>query len=204
MVDKVAVIANDSGETTFVQQFGKIIIYEKHEEQWISKREIEYTVDIFKGTKGIRESLQEIVKYLGDCRVIVGSEVSGVFYNILDMENFKIWEFNGNIEDFFDYIIANSNEQIDICNTENNEVSEPIGTGEEGCYYLDLIKLQVNKASVSSKQALLPFLKVGNFKKLSVVCKHVPPWLEGTIRSMKMKMDIEKKQKEYEVTISTQ
>lgn len=205
MIDNIAVITNDNGETTFIQQSGKIIIYEKHQDKWIPKREIDYTVDIFKGVQGIRESLSEIVKSLGDCRIIVGSEVSGVFYNILDMANFKIWEFDGNIQDFFDYVVENSREEIEVGKAENNDVSGPIEAGEEGCYYLNLIKLQVNKASVSSKQALLPFLLARNFKKLCVVCNHVPPWLDGTVMSMKMKMNIEKNtQREYEVTISTQ
>lgn len=202
MIDEIAVIADDNGETTFVQQFGKIIIYEKQQDKWVAKRELDYTVDISKGMQGIRESLSQIVKSLGECRIIVGSEVSGVFYNILDMANFKVWEFDGNIKDFFDYVVEKSKEEVDIGELENNDVDGPIETEEEGHYYLNLIKLQVNKAAVSSKQALLPFLRVRNFKKLCVICNHVPPWLEGEIKSLKMKMDIERKtQKEYEVTI---
>lgn len=109
----------------------------------------------------------------------------------------------GGIKDSFDFVVEKSTEEADSGKLENNDVDEPIEAEEEGRYYLNLIKLQVNKAAVSSKQALLPFLRGRNFKKLSVICNHIPPWLEGEIKNLKMKMDIERKtQKEYEVVIS--
>lgn len=95
MVDEIAVIVDEDGETTFIQEFGKIILYQKLQDTWVEKREIQYTIDISEGMQSIRQSLLEIVKSLGDCRIVVGSEISGVFYNILDTANFKIWEFEG-------------------------------------------------------------------------------------------------------------
>jgi hypothetical protein len=58
--------------------------------------------------------------------------------------------------------------------------AKPIETSTPGVYYLDLVALQRECPEVTSKKAMMDFLRDTPFMELRLVCKHIPPWIENS------------------------
>jgi hypothetical protein len=57
--------------------------------------------------------------------------------------------------------------------------ARPVSTETEGIYYLDLVLLQTECPDVSSKKAMKDFFSNTPFLELHLICRHLPPWIEG-------------------------
>jgi hypothetical protein len=58
--------------------------------------------------------------------------------------------------------------------------ARPVETSTPGVYFLDLVALQKECPEVSSKKAMMDFLKDTPLLELRLVCKHIPPWIENS------------------------
>jgi hypothetical protein len=77
----------------------------------------------------------------------------------------------------------------------------PVETAERGRYFLDLVKLQEAHPEVSSKQALREFLST-SFRDLTLICSHVPPWIEAQLPDRRLSYTTERVDAtRYKVTI---
>jgi Fe-only nitrogenase accessory protein AnfO len=208
--NKVAVFLNDKGETTSVNEDGIIKVYSKESGIWEVYEEKIFGFDKSNGMKSVRESLFKIIEFLKDCKVFVASEIMGVTYNILDSNGFNLWEIEGMPKEFLDYVLEETQKEeaeneIQIKSVEVSEeevMDQPIETEKVGYFYLNLKKLQETKSSISSKQALLPFIRNNTFKELELLCTHVPPWIENFVKEFSFRLDIFKiKSNEYKVII---
>lgn len=205
MDKKIAVVLDHNGKTTSIYEPSIIKVYEKEKEAWKVIKEFAFNINNLKGIKYVRESITSMIEALDNCKIIVAQEIAGVSYNILDMAEFKIWEIEGVPEDFLDYILEKLEQDelsMNSAAAESKVITIPVPTDKEGCYYINLKELQQNKSGVTSKQALLPFLRNSIFYELQVICSHIPPWLEGQLKSLNMKANTSKiDTNEYKITI---
>lgn len=68
----------------------------------------------------------------------------------------------------------------------------PAETDVAGMYFLDLISLQIQNPDISSKMALQPFLSNTPFLQLTIVCSHLPPWIEKFIAGKGFNLETKK------------
>jgi hypothetical protein len=76
----------------------------------------------------------------------------------------------------------------ELCNTDATiaakkaivKDAKPVETSTPGVYFLDLVALQKECPEVTSKMAMMDFLKNTPFMELHLVCKHIPPWIENS------------------------
>lgn len=141
-----------------------------------------------------------MIGFLNGCRVFVGLSVTGVPYFELRKSLFSIWETVGKPVEFLDYVLQKEEETREPEN-EGNRLA-PVEVFK-GCYRISLKEIQEKSVGVTSKQALLPFLRRGDFHSLEVLCSHVPPWLETELIAGKLSGTVEKiRNNELKVTIT--
>ncbi|MCX7921891.1 MAG: Fe-only nitrogenase accessory protein AnfO [Clostridia bacterium] len=205
-MDKIAVIVNadELAATLFEGSF--INVYDNKSGEWHSTRSIPIKLQPQMGMAAVRQSVLQIIEDLGDCKIIVGCEVSGFAYNILSASGFAVFEMEGSPYAFLGMVWEAFKQATlqDASSDENNSIDkfQPRQTDIEGNYYIDLQEVQSTNPNISSKQILIPFLRNTKFHELEVVCGHVPPWLDFELKNLCLKMDVEKvKGNKYKLSI---
>ncbi|GIM30579.1 hypothetical protein CPJCM30710_32450 [Clostridium polyendosporum] len=202
---KIAVVLDENGQTSTFYESSVIKVYTKEKEEWKVISETSLSDNKMTGTKLIRESIKNIVEYLNECRVIVAKEVSGIPHTVLDMAGFKIFEVEGEPEELLDPVleILEQGEVEKTSSVNDNDIKvEPIPLNKEGSYYINLKEVQKSKPGITSKGALLPFLRNNTFYELEVICSHIPPWMESELKRLHMGLDITQNSSgEYKIII---
>jgi len=177
MAKAIAVFVGDQGETAELQQPGKVVIYQKHQGEWRALREKKFTLGEARGAGELRGAIAQLVNFLGECKIFTAFSVSGLPYFELEKAGCCVWEITGKPLDFLDYVLAKQEERFEVAAPAGITAPEPEDLGD-GCYRLSITEIQEADTGLTSKQALQPILRQGNFAKLEVICRHVPPWLE--------------------------
>lgn len=126
-----------------------------------------------RGINEIRKEYQNLLEQIDDCKIVVVTKAFGIPYSVFYMEDFSVWELEGNPMDFLDEIIVSENEKEEL-DKQEVEIAKKI---EEGYYFVDLQELELTNPEMTSKKAIIPYLQKEEVKKIEVSCCHVPPWL---------------------------
>lgn len=180
---EIAVHVGESGLTASLYEKGKITVYGKSMGRWSPLREKEFVLDRGLGMREMREKMKEIPDFLSACGIFVGLNVTGVPYFELEKSDVSIWEYEGRPGDFLDHILEQEEEEQ---LRRDSLVRPAVPVPEEisgGRYRVSIKKIQEENTGITSKQALLPFIRKGGFYSLEILCSHAPPWLEAEIKS---------------------
>jgi Fe-only nitrogenase accessory protein AnfO len=179
MAFDIAVYLGEKGETTSLNNPGKLVVYRKRQGRWKACREKEFTTDPVEGMSGLRRMMGEVLEVMGECMIFVGHTVTGIPYFELEKANCMVWEMQGKPGEFLDIIL--DREEQEQRREEKGSllvIPEPVEVGE-GRYRVSIKEIQGCGGGITSKQVLQPFLRRGEFYELEVACSHVPPWLEA-------------------------
>ncbi|WP_041444838.1 Fe-only nitrogenase accessory AnfO family protein [Syntrophobotulus glycolicus] len=204
MPAEIAVFVDREGNTTKLTDRGKIVVFVRKRGKWHIAREKEFTLKQIHGMIDFRLKMEELLDFLGDCKVFVGFAISGIPYFILDKAKCSIWEWEGKPFEFLDYILQKEEEsylqkqatpKADISKNKDNMKSKDIQKPcfveiTPGNYSIFLKEIQESSTQVTTKQVLLPFIRRGKFNSIEMVCNHLPKWLEGeaTLNSLMLKV----------------
>jgi Fe-only nitrogenase accessory protein AnfO len=193
-MNKIAVLIGKNEETTTFDKEAVVEVFLKKGGEWEVIQKIEVVLEESMGIAEVRQEAVRIAKALGDCRLIVGKKVYGMAYNVFETMKFAIWEIEGRPETFLDEVVeqeeAYVRQKMDKANEKLTEESY-IKKLDEGHYLIDLLHIQSLDRSISSKQAIIPFLEKQLFERLDIVCTHIPPWIETQIEKYAVRMKIE-------------
>lgn len=194
MSKQIAVFVDESDEIALPNKAAAIKIYEKQSGKWNTLKQFSFSIPESKIIKNFRGNLLNIVNLLGECNIIVGKEISGLIYTVFEQAGFRIVEADGKPEELLDELVEKIEEYEAslILNAEEFVTGvEPKALDDDGHFFINLKELQGNKSNVTSKQALLPFLKNRTFYELQVICSHEPPWLENELERLKLNKTVE-------------
>jgi len=182
MTKKIAVYVGAGGETSSLYEKGKVVLYSKKPGRWEVLKEKEFSPGRHLNMQELRHNMAEILEFIGDGRIFVGLSVTGIPYFELEKSGFSVWEFQGKPLDYLDYVLEKEEEETNkkIYGGETLKPPAPVEISD-GCYRISIKEIQENNHGVTSKQALLPFLRHGEFYSLQILCNHVPPWLESEL-----------------------
>lgn len=206
----VAVVVNAQGLTASLMKTGVMIrVFHKDMSGWMQGRELAVELHPEKGLASVRTEANQLIEELGDTRILVAGEISGVTYNAFDTAGYYVFQIpEKQPSEFLDFVLASVEKQIEDLKklksgqdgTEN--IPQPQLNGADGNYFMDIIQAQMDNPNVTTKQLLKPFLKNQTFYELVVVCSHIPPWFDREFSEMKLAYDKEVISAEkYRVTI---
>lgn len=179
MAKEIAVFVGPDGSTASLSEVGKVVVFQRKQGRWNKLKEKDFTLANSRGIRGLREKMGQLLAFLDTCKVFTGLSVVGVPYFELEKAGCSIWEFEGNPLDFLDYIFEQEEaEKLELKEARNSSAEIKPVERSAGCYFISLKDVQNNNLGITSKQALLPFLRKGGFYELEVLCDHMPPWLE--------------------------
>jgi hypothetical protein len=188
MEQTIAVYTKADGTLGDYFECKKIDIYKKKEQEWSKISSISMDYSNIAEPCLIRDHTCEILEQITDCKVIVGGCLTGLPFHIFDKKCFQIFDVNNVENETFDGIMSeiqdndyNARMQRDMIQS-----AQPVETHISGNYHLDLIGLMKSCPDVTSKKALMDFIKYKPFMELTLRCSHIPPWLES------MNLDIKK------------
>ncbi|PKM47773.1 MAG: nitrogenase [Firmicutes bacterium HGW-Firmicutes-8] len=192
MARDIAVFLGVDGETVSLYEPGRIVVYRRKLGEWNVLREKPFSIDRTGGIKELRQKIKEMLDFLDDCNIFVAFSVVGVPYYELEKAEYRVWEFEGSPPEFLDHILDTEEAALKQSAPGHNDITPlvPVETSA-GCYQISLSEIQANNAGITSKQALLPFLRKGLFYSLEVLCSHVPPWLEVEMASGNLNGSVE-------------
>lgn len=206
MNKEIAVLENYNGETASFSESGLVKIYVKQSDRWKVKDEIIFSLCKIENINLLREKIISMVKSLGECKIFIGRKIGGIPYSILERFGVNSWEISGRPGEFLNYVIEkeedeqrksleHSSQCEEKCShCEDNCVCNPIETEQQGHYFLDLIKVQQQNPSITTKQILIPFFKKQDFSQLIIKCSHVPKWFERGLTDFNLEWDVQLKE----------
>lgn len=184
MNQTVAVLTDTNGRSSNFLKGSQFKIYRVNNGEFSLADTLDYHLAGKSSLGTVRRELSELEQILSvrlgcDSKFLVGSDVSGLPYNIFDTAGYTIFEISGVPEQFLGRLgVQLHGQQIKIAEGETIVYTDrPLETAD-GCYYFDLKTLQLKKPGITSKQALIPFFKEVPFLSLDIVCEHVPPWFD--------------------------
>lgn len=184
MIKKIAVYLGFAGQTVPFTEPGNIIIYEKRKGVWRNESQMAFSLNQYRGLAEIRKRVNDLINFLGDCKIFVAKTITGASYYQLEKAGCSVWEYSGRPSEFMDFIL-DKEEEVEMENDTLPVIPEPEAFGN-GLYRINLKPVQELDLGVSTKQVLLPFLRRGDYYQLEIICNHLPPWLEAELLFSKL------------------
>lgn len=177
MARDIAVFMGSDGNAASPEEPGNVVVYRRQQGKWRTVDSLPFQLERSAGLAGVRQQVNIIIQWLGQCRVFVAQSVTGLLYKEMEQAGFSIWEFDGRPADFLEYILVQ--EELAVQNRVPDKPAAPVieETGP-GCFRVSLKDIQQSGNGLTSKQILQPLL-AGNFYLVEVLCSHIPPWLEA-------------------------
>lgn len=191
MIKKIAVYIGFTGQTVSFTEPGNIVIYVKHKGVWRTESQMAFALEQYQGLAQIRKQINDVIDFLGDCKIFVAKIINGAPYYQLERAGCSVWEYTGRPAEFLDFILEKE-EEVELENDNIPVIPEPEHLGN-GIYRINIKPIQELDMGVSTKQVLLPFLQRGGYYQLEIICNHIPPWLEAELIFSKLTYHCDKK-----------
>jgi len=182
-MSRIAVFTNKQKEICDFFDSELFLIFERGAaEKWGAASDVSFKKITPSNPAATRDNVQALLPLVEGCEALAGGALVGIPFTVFDRAGFHIFEINAINDAVFDGIIE------DICSANAVAVAKekiirdakPVETSTPGVYFLDLIALQKECPEVTSKKAMMDFLKVTPLLELRLVCKHIPPWIENS------------------------
>jgi Fe-only nitrogenase accessory protein AnfO len=176
---KIAVVENDNRHTGSIFEPGFISTYEENGGEWKVLNRFENKVCNAKGMAAVRMAVADIVKQLRDVKIIVAGEIPGIASGTFQAAGFDIFLVENSVLEVLDSIKKEMLEVIEERQKEPNkfDIMEYLEPGEnKGDFSINIEEIMFKNPELTSKKILIPYLKNGEFKRLDVICSHIPKW----------------------------
>jgi hypothetical protein len=183
-MSRIAVFANKDSQICDFFDAERFLIFERSEadNKWKAAGETAFDRIIPSNPSLTRKSTEALLPLIGKCDVLAGGSLVGIPFSVFDRAGLRIFEIAAIGGEVFDGIIEDLR-SADAAAAAREKIirdAKPAETDTPGVYFLDLIALQRECPEISSKKAMMDFLKDTPFMELRLVCKHIPPWIENT------------------------
>lgn len=184
---KIAVIENDSQQTSSMFKPGFITIYEEDGREWKVLERFENKVCNAKGMAEVRMAVKDIIKQLGDVKIIVASEIPGIASGTFQASGFDIFFVENSVPDILSSIKKEMLETIEEGHKEPSkfDITQFLKPGvNKGDFSINIEEIMFKHPDLTSKKILIPYLKNGEFNSLDVICSHIAKWFITDLSSM--------------------
>jgi Fe-only nitrogenase accessory protein AnfO len=178
MAKEIAVFLGADGTTASLDVPGKVIVYRRAQGSWEPDREQSFSLGEARGMRELRLKMGGLLQFLGGSRVFVARSAAGVPYFELEKAGQSVWENEGRPADFLEHVwTEEERERMAEKTPATPEMPMPEET-TPGNFLINIRDIQGNSADLTSKQVLRQFIAKGGFRSLTIICSHIPPWIE--------------------------
>jgi len=170
---RVAVAQEVSGLVRNMIEPGRIAVYERSVEGWTVTEA--FVFEPAGGIAGLRSALGLLAQRLNGCRILVSRKVEGIAYKELNRIGFHLFEADQIDDAVFDGILHDIHVSEDA--EQPTVFNAPYSLLQDGHFFLDLVMLQEAYPDISSKKAFRSFLENAEFLSFTLLCAHLPPWV---------------------------
>jgi hypothetical protein len=181
-VNKIAVFTNNDSKLCEFFDATRVLIFERGADGWKSAGQKDFEKIPRANLALTRQKTEALLPLIDGCDVVAGGTLVGIPFTVFDRAGrhiFEIGELNDGVLDGIVEEICSANAEAAAKEAIIRD-AKPVETSTPGVYFLDLIALQKECPEISSKQAMMDFLKDTPLLELRLVCKHVPPWIENS------------------------
>jgi hypothetical protein len=183
-MSKIAVFVNGDSQVCDFFDAQRFLIFERGEagKGWETVSEKNFQKIAPSNPALTRKSTETLLPLVEGCDVLAGGALVGIPFTVFDRAGFHIFEIGAVGDEVFDGIVEDLRNADSEAAAKEKIIREakPVETSTPGVYFLDLIALQKECPEVTSKKAMMDFLKDTPFLELRLVCKHIPPWIENS------------------------
>lgn len=184
---KIAVVENDDQQTSSIFEPGFFTVYEENGREWKVLDRFENKVCNAKGMAAVRTAVEDIVKQLGNVKIIVASEIPGIASGTFQAASFDIFLVENSVLGVLDSIKKEMLESIEERQKEPSRfdimpfLKPDVNKGD---FSINIEEIMFKHPDLTSKKILVPYLKNGEFNRLDVVCSHIPKWFITDLGAM--------------------
>jgi Fe-only nitrogenase accessory protein AnfO len=186
-VNTMAVFFDDNNQIASFNEMTYFVSYTNHEGQWQKTDPVSFRPVLSGGMAVIRNHLNQLIGALGDCKIIIAKALTGLPYQVFDQAGLIICESEAFDLELLDAIQSDLlTQEADAKTDAQLLATTPTETDRAGNYFIDLTQLQQKHPELSTKMALLPFLRETPFYALEMVCDHIPPWFDHQFPGLRL------------------
>jgi len=182
-MSRIAVFTNEQKEICDFFDADRFLLFERHSAgNWEATDVSPYKKITPSNPNMTREQTQKLLPLIECCDILAGGALVGIPFTVFDRAGFHIFEIGAINDEIFEGIIEDLR-QADTEAAAKEKIirdAQPVETSTPGVYFLDLIALQKECPEVTSKKAMMDFLRDTPLLELRLVCKHIPPWIENS------------------------
>jgi hypothetical protein len=181
MMSRIAVFTDKDSQICEFFDAGQFIIFEHDGTGWKTIKKVNFQKIIPSNPAMTRKSTEALLPLIEGCDVLAGGTLVGIPFTVFDRAGLDVFEIGAINDEIFNGIIEDLHnaEAVLVAKEKIIREAKPVETSTPGVYFLDLIALQKECPEVTSKKAMMDFLKDTPFLELRLVCKHIPPWIEN-------------------------
>ncbi len=185
---KVAAFVNASGEVVDFYEAGQLRLFGKDSDAWQESKVIPMSLKREMGLAGMRAVLTDTVSQLGDCEVFLVRELRGLVKVYLEELGYRVWKSEGSLTDQLENVSLREQEmQVEPDNSVPAPL--PIGDHKDGNYRIDLAELLQSGMPHVSREVLMPFFEMVSFRRLEILCEHVPRWFSMELERLGLRVE---------------
>jgi Fe-only nitrogenase accessory protein AnfO len=185
---KIASYVNQRGEVVDFFEEGAIYLFENGEKGWERIQAVPLSVKCGMSLSEMKSSLIGAVRQIKDCSAFLVRDLRGIFRVFLEEQGFTVWKSEGELNAQLNNVMLREQES----RQEQDEPAPfilPVGDPADGNYRVDLIELLASGIPMVSHEILMPFFEAIPFRRLEIVCEHIPRWFSFELEELGLKVE---------------
>lgn len=171
----IAAYLDQQGMITALGQPGVAALFVKAHSGWQCCRDVPCPSTASMSLVTLRQQTVAMLEALPECRHIVAREIQGVLLAWLDGRGITMWRGSGKPAPFLESIAERIYTASPVTPCHPETYFQP---GKQiGEFHFNLIEALANRREGhTSRRLLQPFLQQKQFRRLDVICDHLPKW----------------------------
>lgn len=183
---KIAVFLDEEGQILPFYSSGIVEIYSDEESGWECVNQIPLDLTVQKDLVDVQVKVQLLASDFEDCTLLVVQNIKGLPLVLLQEAGIGIWKAEGKFScEMFHFVKGKLEAAI---KAQEKKVVRPslVGDEQEAEYEIDMIPLLSGDRSLNSIDILVPFMQETNFRKLQIICSHLPKWFNRALEAFEL------------------
>ena len=178
MYCEIATILGTDGMSSSFTGSGTVAVFRRNQGVWYLDRELPFDATEIDALTILRKKMADLIGFLGECKIFVANQATGVLYYELMKAGCSVFEVSGRPVEFLEEILLEEEQkQGKMAAIRNEPIPGPYERAP-GDFFVSIKEIQGKTPGITSKQILLDFMREGTFKALEIICDHIPPWIE--------------------------